>query len=240
MTHEFGHALQHMLTTEDEGLVFGIGGIEWDAVELPSQFMENWCLQRDSLMSLGHRAFARYHLQVQTWSFMVVTFLSHLCRTLHLNCAVSIKKNTRRRRRYMYMNGDCFVSKTFLRDGFDENAGAIDHEVRGSLALPIINHEDQSCRVVLELVIVKEKPNLILSLIMFVTLFRKLDKLSPEDQRFPRRTNAATSGQLRKPCRGCCSKESPAPAAKKMEESSDDSSDESDSKDLNVLMQKFD
>jgi Zn-dependent oligopeptidase len=40
--HEFGHALQHMLTQQDEGLVAGIRGVEWDAVELPSQFMENW------------------------------------------------------------------------------------------------------------------------------------------------------------------------------------------------------
>lgn len=41
--HEFGHALQHMLTQQEEGLVAGIRGVEWDAVELPSQFMENWC-----------------------------------------------------------------------------------------------------------------------------------------------------------------------------------------------------
>ncbi len=40
--HEFGHALQHMLTQQEEGLVAGIRGVEWDAVELPSQFMENW------------------------------------------------------------------------------------------------------------------------------------------------------------------------------------------------------
>lgn len=46
MFHEFGHALQHMLTRQDEGLVAGIRGIEWDAVELPSQFMENWCYHR--------------------------------------------------------------------------------------------------------------------------------------------------------------------------------------------------
>ncbi|KAI3913609.1 hypothetical protein MKW92_038253 [Papaver armeniacum] len=50
--HEFGHALQH--TKEDEGLVFSIRGIEWDAVEFPSQFMENRCYQRrDTLMSLA-------------------------------------------------------------------------------------------------------------------------------------------------------------------------------------------
>ncbi|KAK9071384.1 hypothetical protein SSX86_009953 [Deinandra increscens subsp. villosa] len=51
--HEFGHALQHMLTTQDEGLVSGIRGIEWDAIELPSQFMENWCYNRDTLMSMA-------------------------------------------------------------------------------------------------------------------------------------------------------------------------------------------
>ncbi|CAN7037555.1 unnamed protein product [Brassica rapa subsp. trilocularis] len=51
--HEFGHALQHMLTKEDEGLVAGIRNIEWDAVELPSQFMENWCYHRDTLMSIA-------------------------------------------------------------------------------------------------------------------------------------------------------------------------------------------
>ncbi|KAH7566791.1 hypothetical protein JRO89_XS08G0235600 [Xanthoceras sorbifolium] len=51
--HEFGHALQHMLTTQDEGLVAGIRGIEWDAVELPSQFMENWCYHKDTLMGIA-------------------------------------------------------------------------------------------------------------------------------------------------------------------------------------------
>ncbi|KAL1812383.1 hypothetical protein ACET3Z_022448 [Daucus carota] len=51
--HEFGHALQHLLTKEDEGLVAGVRGIEWDAVELPSQFMENWCYHRDTLMSIA-------------------------------------------------------------------------------------------------------------------------------------------------------------------------------------------
>ncbi|KAL1812361.1 hypothetical protein ACET3Z_022426 [Daucus carota] len=51
--HEFGHALLHLLTKEDEGLVAGVRGIEWDAVELPSQFMENWCYHRDTLMSIA-------------------------------------------------------------------------------------------------------------------------------------------------------------------------------------------
>ena len=54
--HEFGHALQHMLTQESEGLVAGIRGVEWDAVELPSQFMENWCYDERTLYS-----FAKHH-----------------------------------------------------------------------------------------------------------------------------------------------------------------------------------
>jgi len=47
--HEFGHAAQHMLTEQEEGLVAGIRGVAWDAVELPSQFMENWCYERKTL-----------------------------------------------------------------------------------------------------------------------------------------------------------------------------------------------
>jgi oligopeptidase A len=50
--HEFGHSLQHMLTTVDYGLASGIRNVEWDAVELPSQFMENWCYHHDTLIGL--------------------------------------------------------------------------------------------------------------------------------------------------------------------------------------------
>ena len=53
--HEFGHGLQHMLTRVDESLAAGIRNIEWDAVELPSQFMENWCYQPETLAEIsGH------------------------------------------------------------------------------------------------------------------------------------------------------------------------------------------
>lgn len=51
--HEFGHGLQHMLTTVDYTGAAGIRNVEWDAVELPSQFMENWCYDRATLFSLG-------------------------------------------------------------------------------------------------------------------------------------------------------------------------------------------
>ncbi len=47
--HEFGHGLHHMLTQVDYAGVSGINGVPWDAVELPSQFMENWCWEKESL-----------------------------------------------------------------------------------------------------------------------------------------------------------------------------------------------
>lgn len=46
---EFGHGLQHMLTEATIGDVAGINGVEWDAVELPSQFMENWCYDKETV-----------------------------------------------------------------------------------------------------------------------------------------------------------------------------------------------
>jgi oligopeptidase A len=53
--HEFGHGLQHMLTRVDEYEAAGISNVEWDAVELPSQFMENWVYERDVIDQIsGH------------------------------------------------------------------------------------------------------------------------------------------------------------------------------------------
>ncbi|MGB1220757.1 MAG: M3 family metallopeptidase, partial [Alcanivoracaceae bacterium] len=53
--HEFGHGLHHMLTEQEVGGVSGINGVAWDAVELPSQFMENWCWTEEGLAHIsGH------------------------------------------------------------------------------------------------------------------------------------------------------------------------------------------
>ena len=54
--HEFGHGLHHMLTQVNERDVSGIGGVEWDAVELPSQFMENFCWEWDVLKHMTAHA----------------------------------------------------------------------------------------------------------------------------------------------------------------------------------------
>jgi len=53
--HEFGHGLHHMLTQQDVADISGINGVAWDAVELPSQFMENFCWEREGLdLISGH------------------------------------------------------------------------------------------------------------------------------------------------------------------------------------------
>jgi oligopeptidase A len=53
--HEFGHGIHHMLTKIEAGGVSGINGVAWDAVELPSQFLENWCWQPEALSFIsGH------------------------------------------------------------------------------------------------------------------------------------------------------------------------------------------
>ena len=54
--HEFGHGLHHMMTNIDVAGVAGINGVAWDAVELPSQLLENWCWQEESL-----RLFAKHY-----------------------------------------------------------------------------------------------------------------------------------------------------------------------------------
>jgi oligopeptidase A len=51
--HEFGHGLHHMLTQVDYSGAAGINNVEWDAVELPSQFMENWCYERPTFFGMA-------------------------------------------------------------------------------------------------------------------------------------------------------------------------------------------
>lgn len=53
--HEFGHGIHHMLTKVNVAAVSGINGVPWDAVELPSQFLENWCWEKEALAFIsGH------------------------------------------------------------------------------------------------------------------------------------------------------------------------------------------
>ena len=78
--HEFGHGLQHMLTRVDEPLASGIRNIEWDAVELPSQFMENWLYDRDTLGGVsGH---------VESGKTLPGTPVRQTASSSHLSCGV--------------------------------------------------------------------------------------------------------------------------------------------------------
>ena len=69
--HEFGHGLHHMLTQVDELSVSGIAGVEWDAVELPSQFMENFCWEWDVLQHMTSHAETGAHLPRDLFDKMI-------------------------------------------------------------------------------------------------------------------------------------------------------------------------
>ncbi|RMG60339.1 MAG: oligopeptidase A, partial [Gammaproteobacteria bacterium] len=80
--HEFGHGLQHMLTCIDWPEVSGINGVEWDAVELPSQFMENWCWEREAL-----DLFARHY---ETGEPMPQALFDKLMASRHFHAALQM------------------------------------------------------------------------------------------------------------------------------------------------------
>jgi oligopeptidase A len=80
--HEFGHGLHHMLTRVDHPEIAGISGVEWDAVELPSQFMENWCWEREAL-----DLFARHH---ETGEAMPEELYQRMLGTRHFQSALQL------------------------------------------------------------------------------------------------------------------------------------------------------
>ncbi len=69
--HEFGHGLHHLLTQVDYLGVSGINGVEWDAVELPSQFMENFCWEWDVLRPMTRHAVNGAHLPRELFDKMI-------------------------------------------------------------------------------------------------------------------------------------------------------------------------
>ena len=79
--HEFGHGLQHMLTTVELPQAAGINNIEWDAVELPSQFMENWCFDKDTLLNIAKHW--------ETGEKLSLNDYHKLCSNRTFNCGMS-------------------------------------------------------------------------------------------------------------------------------------------------------
>jgi oligopeptidase A len=82
--HEFGHCLHHLLTKIEWPQVNGINNVEWDAVELPSQLLENWCWE-DSILS----RFARHY---QTGEQMPADLKDRLLRSRHFQMAVFLTR----------------------------------------------------------------------------------------------------------------------------------------------------
>ena len=82
--HEFGHGLHHLLTRVDESGVSGIRGVEWDAVELPSQFMENWCYEERTI-----RPFAKHF---QTGEMLPAALLEKLKATRKFQAGLAMAR----------------------------------------------------------------------------------------------------------------------------------------------------
>ncbi len=101
--HEFGHGLHGMLTTVDEPSVAGTSGVEWDAVELPSQFLENWCYQRKTLAGMARH--------VQTGAPMPGELLDKILATRQFRAGSAMLDQL------AYLNIDLT-----LYDGFDPDA----------------------------------------------------------------------------------------------------------------------
>ena len=74
--HEFGHGLHHLLTEAEDLAVSGINGVEWDAVELPSQFMENFCWEWEVLHGMTRHVDSGEHL-VEQREFSLFDMLMH-------------------------------------------------------------------------------------------------------------------------------------------------------------------
>ena len=65
--HEFGHGLHHLLTEVEDLGVSGINGVEWDAVELPSQFMENFCWEWEVVRGMTRHVDTRRKIATRTF-----------------------------------------------------------------------------------------------------------------------------------------------------------------------------
>ena len=80
--HEFGHGLHHLLTRIDEPGVAGINGVAWDAVELPSQFLENWCWELEGLNFISSH--------YQTGETLPVELLGKMKAAKNFHCAMGM------------------------------------------------------------------------------------------------------------------------------------------------------
>lgn len=88
--HEFGHCMHHVLTKVDYISASGVNGVEWDAVELPSQFFENWCWDKESLKFLSQHIDTKESLPEEIYINLVNSknFLSAMALVRQLEFAI--------------------------------------------------------------------------------------------------------------------------------------------------------
>ena len=113
--HEFGHGLQHMLTTISLPQAAGINNVEWDAVELPSQFMENWCFHKNTLLNIAKHYKTRERLSDDNFEKLV--------KNRTFNCGMA----TLRQLHFA-------ITDLRLHSNLDSNQGKTSDEIRREIA----------------------------------------------------------------------------------------------------------
>ena len=113
--HEFGHGLQHMLTTISLPQAAGINNVEWDAVELPSQFMENWCFHKNTLLNFAKHYKTRERLSNENFEKLV--------KNRTFNCGMA----TLRQLHFA-------ITDLRLHSNLDSNQGKTSDEIRREIA----------------------------------------------------------------------------------------------------------
>ncbi len=113
--HEFGHGLQHMLTTINLPQAAGINNVEWDAVELPSQFMENWCFHKNTLLNIAKHYKTRERLSDENFEKLV--------KNRTFNCGIA----TLRQLHFA-------ITDLRLHSNFDSNQGKTSDKIRREIA----------------------------------------------------------------------------------------------------------
>ena len=113
--HEFGHGLQHMLTTINLPQAAGINNVEWDAVELPSQFMENWCFHKNTLLNFAKHYKTRERLSNENFEKLV--------KNRTFNCGMA----TLRQLHFA-------ITDLRLHSNLDSNQGKTSDEIRREIA----------------------------------------------------------------------------------------------------------
>ena len=118
--HEFGHTLHHLLTQVNEMSVAGINGVPWDAVELPSQFLENWCWHSDSIELISQH--------YQTGKALPKELLNKMLRAKHFQSGMGTLRQLEFSLFDMRLHHECSINENF-------NVQNLLNEIRSTMAV---------------------------------------------------------------------------------------------------------